>query len=54
VAVIYGTTLTIALGTGGAGSTSGYNGGNGSPGRCQISWDGNSTTFILGGTVLIN
>jgi len=54
VSVIYGTTLTIDLGTGGPGSTSGYNGGNGSPGRCQISWDGNSTIFTVDGTILIN
>lgn len=54
VSVIYGTTLTIDLGTGGPGSTSGYAGGNGSPGRCQISWDGNSTIFTVDGTILIN
>lgn len=54
VAVIYGTTLTIDLGIGGAGSAAGYYGGDGSPGRCQISWDANSTTLTSDGTVLIN
>lgn len=54
VSVIYGTTLTIDLGIAGAGSVAGYYGGNGSPGRCQISWDANSVTFTSNGTVLIN
>jgi hypothetical protein len=53
VAIVYGTTVTIDLGIGGAGSVAGYYGGNGSPGRCQISWDGNTATFTSNGTVVI-
>ena len=53
VQIVYGTTVTVGLGSGGAGSPSGYSGGNGSPGRCQLSWDGNSTIFTSNGTVVI-
>lgn len=54
ISVVYGTTLTIDLGVGGTAPSSGYKGGNGSPGRCQISWDGNSQTFTTDGTVVIS
>lgn len=54
ISVVYGTTLTINLGAGGVPIYNAYYGGSGSPGRCQISWDGNSTTFTSGGTVVIS
>ena len=55
ISVVYGTTLTINLGAGGTPVFSGsYYGGYGSPGRCEISWDGNSQIVTSSGTVVIN
>lgn len=53
VQVVYGTTVTVSLGAGGVPIINAYYGGYGSPGRCEISWDGNSTTFTSDGTVVI-
>ena len=54
VEVIYGTTLTIAIGGGGGTNTGGsYYGGAGAGGRCQISWGANSSTFTSNGSVTI-
>ena len=54
VEVVYGTTLTVALGGQGLGHVFQYRGGNGAAGYCQLSWDGNTSTFTSSGTVTIN
>ena len=53
VEVVYGTELTITIGAGGPRNAVGYQGGAGAGGRCQISWDANSSTFTSDGTVTI-
>ena len=53
VAVVYGTTLTITIGGGGNATAGTYIGGDGSGGRCQISWDANTQTLTAGGTVVL-
>lgn len=54
VEIIYGTTATITLGPRGLGHNFVYVGGNGAAGYCQLSWDGNTSTFTSSGTVVIS
>jgi hypothetical protein len=54
VEVVYGTELTVAIGAQGLGHVFEYRGGNGAAGYCQLSWDGNTSTFTSSGTVTIN
>jgi hypothetical protein len=54
VEVDYGTTLTVSIGSGGPTNTPGYDGGAGAGGYCQITWNGNTSTFTSSGTVTIN
>lgn len=53
VEVVYGTTLAVAIGAQGLGHNAGFTGGNGARGYCQISWDGNTSTFTSSGNVTI-
>lgn len=54
VEVDYGTELTITIGGQGIGHAAGYPGANGAAGYCQITWNGNTSTFTSSGTVTIN
>jgi hypothetical protein len=54
VEVDYGTELTITIGGQGLGHVAGYRGANGAAGYCQITWNGNTSTFTSSGTVTIN
>ena len=54
IEVVYGTTLTVAIGAQGLGHLFEYIGGNGAAGYCQLSWDGNTSTFTTSGTVTIS
>lgn len=52
---VYGTNLTISIGSGGSGSTAGnYYGGNGTGGRISLSWDGNSPVYTSSTTRQVN
>jgi hypothetical protein len=53
VEVVYGTELTITIGAQGLAHLFEYIGGNGAAGYCQLSWDGNTSTFTSSGTVTI-
>lgn len=53
VEVDYGTELTVTIGAGGPTNTPGYDGGAGAAGYCQITWNGNTSTFTSSGTVTI-
>lgn len=53
VAVAYGTTLTITIGSRGPTNAHGYYGGAGAAGYCQLSWGSGSATFTSNGTVTI-
>jgi hypothetical protein len=54
IEVVYGTELTVAIGAQGLGHLFEYIGGNGAAGYCEISWDGNTSTFTTSGTVTIS
>lgn len=53
VEIVYGTVLSITIGNGGSKNTTGYDGGAGAKGYCQISWDGNVRTFTSSGTATL-
>ena len=50
VEIVYGTVLTINVGAGAPTNAVGFQGGAGAGGYCQISWDGNTSTFTSPGT----
>lgn len=54
IEVVYGTELTVSIGAQGLGHLFEYIGGNGAAGYCEISWDGNTSTFTTSGTVTIS
>lgn len=53
--IVYGTTLTITIGSGGAGGTGGvYNGGRGANGICRLKFDGKTVDFTSNSTYILN
>jgi hypothetical protein len=53
--VVYGTTLTMTIGSGGAGTVNApRNGGAGSGGRVGLSWDSNSPAYTSSTTRVVN
>lgn len=53
IVLAYGTLFTAVVGGYGAGSAGEWSGGNGSPGRIAITWDGKTTVFLSTATSYI-